>query len=119
MGEAITLPLICYYSKSRANLSNNTTKQAKGQHEMQTTAHRSPHEAAAVTGTTPEHVARQCAEGKYPGARKVGGQWQIPREADPRLMVIARDEVEDVALLRRTVGGPKMDQALRRLGLLK
>lgn len=36
-------------------------------------------EAMRMTGYTRSNIARLCRKGKFPGARKVGHKWIIPR----------------------------------------
>lgn len=37
-------------------------------------------EAARILRRQPYTIRRRCATGRYPGARKDGGEWLIPRE---------------------------------------
>ncbi len=46
---------------------------------MQTGGYVSPEEAADYFQVTAETIRRLCRDGKIPGARKLGGQWRIPR----------------------------------------
>ena len=46
---------------------------------MQESVYVSPEEAGAYFDVSAETMRRLCREGKIPGARKIGGQWRIPR----------------------------------------
>ena len=83
------------------------------------TSYLTTNDAASVLGKTPDHIGKLCRTGKIAGAAIKGGQWLVPKNCDPKLMAVTRDEVEEVEAVRREVGAPKVDEALRRLGLLK
>lgn len=46
---------------------------------MQDSRFVSPEEAGAYFNISAETIRRLCREDKIPGARKIGGQWRIPR----------------------------------------
>lgn len=46
---------------------------------MQDSAYVSPEEAGAYFNISAETIRRLCRENKIQGARKIGGQWRIPR----------------------------------------
>ncbi len=46
---------------------------------MQDSVYISPEEVATYFGVTAETIRRLCRDHKIPGARKLGGQWRIPR----------------------------------------
>ena len=46
---------------------------------MQESVYVSPEEAGVYFDVSAETMRRLCREGKIPGARKIGGQWRIPR----------------------------------------
>jgi excisionase family DNA binding protein len=46
---------------------------------MQDSVYISPEEVATYFGVTAETIRRLCRDRKIPGARKLGGQWRIPR----------------------------------------
>jgi excisionase family DNA binding protein len=46
---------------------------------MQESAYVTPEEAGAYFNINVETMRRLCRERKIPGARKIGGQWRIPR----------------------------------------
>jgi excisionase family DNA binding protein len=46
---------------------------------MQESVYVSPEEAGAYFGISADTMRKLCRERKIPGARKIGGQWRIPR----------------------------------------
>ncbi len=46
---------------------------------QQDSAYVSSEEAAKYFGVQSETIRRLCRDGKIPGARRIGGQWRIPR----------------------------------------
>ncbi len=46
---------------------------------MQESAYVTPEEAGTYFNINVETMRRLCREHKIPGARKIGGQWRIPR----------------------------------------
>lgn len=50
----------------------------KERHEKHQTVMLTPEELAEKLGCTKATIQKQCREGLYPGAEKVGGKWQIP-----------------------------------------
>jgi excisionase family DNA binding protein len=46
---------------------------------MQDSPYVSPEEAGAYFNISAETIRRLCRDKKIPGARKIGGQWRIPR----------------------------------------
>ena len=75
-------------------------------------------EVARRLNTTSRTVRRRCQSGDLPGAEKTDGVWRIPVTADARLSAGPGVAAADAASLQK-VPKPKMDEAVRRAGVIK
>jgi muconolactone delta-isomerase len=77
-------------------------------------------EASIILSVTPEHVYRECAAGKLPGAKKIDGKWRIPRTAHERFLAFQKkSDLESLHDMQSSFPVPKQKEAIRRLGMIR
>jgi len=75
--------------------------------------------AARLLGVSERHVRRLCRKGRLPGAIKRGCDWDIPRDADPKIATVKSPEKLSAEIDLAAIPVPKRDVALQKAGLVE